>query len=129
MFYVYSYTPEITDTEASPHCKDLILTAGTIHQVDILFQDGCDHKVFVQIFRGNQQLFPTNRGEKFRGNATAISFREFYDMQVGKTLLTAKIWTTLTTDFKEVIINIGVLPKEILQPMSFQELLKAATGL
>lgn len=129
MFYVFSHTPVITNTAANPKIIEIELTAGVIHQVDVLFQDGCKHQEFVQIFQGNHQLWPTNRGEKLRGNATVVSFREFMELGPGKAMLTAKIWTTLTTDFKEILINVGVLPKEILQPMSFSELLRAATGL
>lgn len=128
MFYVYSYTPSASDTEASPHVIDLQLTAGIIHQVDVLFQSGCTHKIFVQIWDGNTQVWPTNRGEKMRGDATAISFREFYQMLPGDTRLKAHIWTTLSADFKEVLIHIGVLPKATLQPLSFDELLAAVKG-
>lgn len=129
MFYVFSYTPSASDTEADPHEMEMKLTAGIIHQVDVLFQDGCDHEEFVQIFDDAYQAWPTNRGEKLRGNATVVSFREFYELKPGGTLLTAKIWTTLSADFKEVIIQIGLLPKRILQPLSFDELLAAAAGI
>jgi len=128
MFYTFSYTPDAGDTEASPHKVELQLSAGVIHQVDILFQDGCDHEEFVQVFQDDLQLWPSNRGEKMRGNATVISFREFYTLAPGNSMLTAHIWTTLSADFKEVLINIGLLPKEIIQPFSFKELLDAAIG-
>ena len=128
MFYTFSYTPSASDTEADPHELAMKLTAGVIHQVDILFQDGCEHKEFVQIFLDNFQLWPSNRDEKMRGNATVVSFREFYELMPGNSELTAKIWTTLTADFKEVLIQVGVLPKEIIQPFSFEELLEAAIG-
>lgn len=128
MFYAFSYTPVITDTEAAPHVMDLQLTAGIIHQVDVLFQSGCSHKIFVRIYQGSMQLWPSNRGEKLRGDATVVSFREFYELTSGRNDLIAKIWTTLTADFKEIILQIGVLPKAVLQPLSFKELLAAATG-
>ena len=128
MFYVFSYTPSASDTEADPHVVDLQLTAGVIHQVDVLFQSGCNHEEFIQIFDGNHQVWPTNRGEKIRGDATVISFREFYKMLPGDTRLKAHIWTTLTTDFKELILQLGVLPKGVLQPLSFDELLAAVKG-
>ncbi len=128
MFYAFSYTPVVTDTEAAPHVLELRMTAGVIHQVDLLFQSGCSHKIFAQIFDGGHQLWPSNRGQKLRGDATVISFREFYELHPGNSVLTANIWTTLTTDFKEIIIQIGVLPKAVLQPLSFKELLAAATG-
>ena len=129
MFYTFSYTPSASDTAASPHELKLKLTAGVIHQVDVLFQNGCNHKEFVQIFDGALQLWPSNRGEKLRGNATVISFREFYELYQGDSLLTAQIWTTLTEEFKEIIISIGLLPKKVIQPLSFEELLAAAAGI
>lgn len=128
MFYVFSYTPVITNTARNPKVINLELTAGIIHQVDVLFQSGCKHQEFVQIFQGNFQVWPSNRGEKIRGDATIISFRDFYKLALGHVTLQAKIWTTLTTDFKELIIQIGILPKEILQPLSFDELIRAAKG-
>lgn len=129
MFYLYSYTPDAGDTADEPNEIELKLTEGVIHQIDVLFQDGCNHAEFVQIFDANKQIWPTNRGEKLRGNATVVSFREFFEMRPGHNRLTAKIWTTLSSDFKEVIIQIGVLPKAVLQPLSFEELLRAAAGI
>lgn len=129
MFYAFSHTPDADDTEAEPHVLDLHLTAGIVHQVDVLFQSGCAHTHFVQIFDGNHQLWPSNRGEKLRGDATVISFREFYELTPGNTRLTAHIWATDAEAFKEIIIQLGVLPKAILQPLSFDELIKAAAGL
>lgn len=129
MFYAFSYTPDDADTETDPHELKMQLTAGVIHQVDVLFQDGCNHEEFIQVFDDNLQLWPMNRGEKLRGNATVISFREFYELEPGNTILTLNCWTTLAADFKEIIINIGVLPKRILQPLSFEELLAAAAGM
>ena len=126
MFYTFSYTPTAADTETNPHELKMQLAAGVIHQVDILFQDGCDHEEFVQVWLENFQLWPSNRGEEMRGNATVISFREFYELKPGNSTLTAHIWTTLGADFKEVLINIGLLPKRVVMPFSFEELLAAA---
>jgi hypothetical protein len=127
MFYSFDYAPGDSDTASSPYVLDLRLTAGVIHQIDVLFQSGCTHKVFVQIWDGNTQIWPSNRGGKLKGDATVISFREFYELIPGNTILKAKVWTTLSSNTKEIVINIGVLPKEILQPLSFKELIAAAT--
>lgn len=129
MFYVFSYTPDGDDVAATPHDLPMHLAAGVIHQVDVLFQDGCKHEEFVQIWLANMQLWPTNRGQKLRGNATVVSFREFYELSVGSSLLTAKVWSTLTSDWKEVIVQIGLLPKKAIQPLSFDDLLAAAKGI
>jgi len=129
MFYVFSKTPTSGRDKTNPHKLDMKLTGGVIHQVDVLFQDGCNHETYVQIFKGGQQLWPTNREEYLRGNATVVSFREFLLLGHGDNLLVAEISTDLTSDIVEVIIQIGVLPKKIIQPLSFDELLTAATGL
>ncbi len=129
MFYAYSLLPTATKTEPNAQELTMPLTAGVIHQVDVVFQDGCNHETFVRIFDANYQLWPTNREEKLRGNATVISFREFYELIPGNTVLTAKIWNSLTADWKEVIIQIGLLPKKIIQPLSFDELVAAAAGI
>ncbi len=128
MFYVYSNTPTAANTKADPFKLKMKLTAGVVHQVDVLFQSGANHEEFVQIHYGGVQLWPSNRGEYLRGNATVISFREFQVLPPGVDILVAHISTTLTTDFKEVLIQIGVLPKRIIQPLSFDELLSAAKG-
>lgn len=129
MFYVFSKTPEAAHTKADPFLLNMKLAAGVIHQVDVLFQSGANHEEFVQIFYGGVQLWPSNRGEYLRGNATIISFREFQELPPGNNLLVAHISTTLGSDFKEILIQIGVLPKRIIQPLSFEELLNAAAGM
>ncbi len=129
MFYAFSYLPTAEIAEADAYELTMPLTAGIIHQVDVLFQDGCNHETFVRVFDANAQIWPTNRSEKLRGNATVISFREFYELASGDSTLTAKIWTSLDADWGEVVIQIGLLPKRIIQPLSFDELLAAAAGI
>lgn len=128
MFNVFDHSVVAANTSADPHVEIIKLSAGVVHQVDILFQDGCDHLANVQIFHGGYQVWPSNRGKAFRGNATAVSFREYYELDAGGTELTALIWGD-GSDLAEVIIQIGVLPKKIIQPLSFDELLAAAAGI
>ena len=127
MFYSYKHSVTTGNVVATPARVDMHLSAGIVHQVDILFQDGCNHGVNVQIFQGDHQLFPSNRGATLLGNATIISFREFHELEPGENVLIARIWGDGIITGKDVIINIGVLPKTILQPLSFNELLKAIT--
>lgn len=129
MFYVFTCTPTADNSESSPETFELQMAAGVIHQVDVLFQSGCGHEEFIEIYDDNFQVWPSNRGEKLRGDATVVSFRDFYELKPGNTILTAKVWSTLGADYKEVIVQIGLLPKKVLQPLSFDELLAAATGL
>jgi len=73
-------------------------------------------------------LWPSNRGKSLRGNATVVSFREFLELVTGATDLYALIWGDGVITGVEVIIQIGLLPKKIIQPMSFEELVTAAAG-
>ena len=129
MFYVFTCTPVADDAEELGNHFELQLTAGVIHQVDILFQKGCEHEEFIQIFDDNFQVWPSNRGVALRGDATVISFRDFYELKPGNTILTAKVWSTLGAGWKEIIVQIGILPKRVLQPLSFEELVSAAAGI
>lgn len=128
MFYVFTH--KIAEDNEATYTTDLPLdlTAGVIHQVDVLFQDGCSHLVEVQIFQANHQLWPTNRGATLKGNATVISFREFHELAPGGSDLTARITVDETISNVEVIVQIGLLPKAVIQPLSFEELLSAAAG-
>lgn len=128
MFYVFDHSVTTADVITAKKRLDLDLTAGVIHQVDVLFQDGCDHLAHVQIFHGGLQLWPSNRGKALRGNATVISFREFVELAAGHTDLHALIWGDGVIDGVEVVIQIGLLAKKIIQPMSFEELVTAAAG-
>ena len=128
MFYVFSNTITTLITEAAPTIQKLDLIAGIIHQVDVLFEDGCDYEAKVQIFHGSNQLWPSNTGETLVGEAQVISFREFYELKPGNTDLTLKLWGDETIDDVKVVVQIGLLPRRVLQPLSFTELLAAATG-
>lgn len=129
MFYAFDQVITTSDIVTAKINLDLQLTAGVIHQVDVLFQDGCDHEAHVQVWQGNFQIWPSNRDATIRGNATVISFREFYELRHGGTKLHALIWGDGTIDDVEVVIQIGLLPKRIIQPMAFEELLAAAAGI
>lgn len=128
MFYVFNQTITTADIDTAPIRLPLELAAGVIHQVDILFQDGCDHAALVQIFQGNFQIWPSNRGKALRGNATVVSFREFFELKSGASDLYAILWGDGVIDAVEVVIQIGLLPRKIIQPLSFDELLSAAAG-
>ncbi len=129
----YAFTHKCNDSAAAPaysypYDLEMDLTAGVIHQVDVLFQSGCEHLVGIKIFRGSYQLWPTNRNGSLRGNATVVSFREFFELKPGNTDLFAKIDADASIIDIEIIIQIGMLSKRILQPLSFEELLTAASG-
>ena len=129
MFYVFPYTVTADDLVTAKHRVEMILSAGVIHQVDVLFEKDAAHKVNVQIYQGGHQLWPSNPGVSLKGDATVISFREYHELKGSVNELHALFWTTDAEVLKEVIIQIGILPKRVIQPLSFDELLSAAAGL
>jgi len=129
MFYAFNLVPLPAWGDGTIFELEMKLTAGVIHQVDVLFQVDCDHLQFVQIFHANHQLWPSNRGASLRGNATVVSFREFYEIDASDPALTARFWSTNQDVWEEIIVQIGLLPKRIIQPLSFDELLAAAQGI
>lgn len=129
MFYVYRPSAAVSEAKATPKEANIHLTEGIIHQVDIMFQSGCDFDVHVQILQANIQLWPTNRQASFVGDATIISFREFYPIALGNHILTFRSWSGQTVTDKFIEVHIAVLPRKIIQPLSFEELLAAAAGI
>ncbi len=126
MFYSYNLTVTTAHTEASPRKDVLHLSAGIIHQVDFIFPSNSDKNIYVQILHGIYQLIPSNEGEAIRADNTIISTREFFELTPGSNEITVLSWNTHLTDELLVTVNIGLLPKSILQPFSFEQLLEAA---
>lgn len=129
MFYIHRHQVVIADIEATKHTADIHLTEGVIHQVDVMFQQGCVHDIHVQLWLANIQLWPSNRGQSMTGDGTIISFREFFPVSPGNQIITVKAWGPDPALDKYVEIHLGVLPKKVIQPLSFEELLAAAAGI
>jgi len=126
MFYSYEITVPSGTDEGAKIPLEMSMSAGIIHQVDVLYPDTADHKIAVQIYDSSVQLWPSNRGAKIRGDATVVSFRDFYEMKIDNNILTAKAWRLETTTVAiPIFIHIGVLPRSVLQPFSLAELLRA----
>ena len=125
MFYSWPITVAAANTAANKTEIKMPMSAGVIHQVDILFPDTCDHNIRVQVFDASFQLWPSNRGGTIRGDASVISFRDFYEMEPANNILTGLAWWEDTETEETIWIQVGVLPRSILQPFSLAELLRA----
>jgi len=125
MFYSWPIVVGASNVESNKSKIDMPMSAGIIHQVDIMFPDTCDHDIRVQIFEASFQLWPSNRGGTFRGDAAVISFRDFHELVPSSNVLTGYAWLTNTAKAGTIWIHIGVLPRSILQPFSLAELLRA----
>jgi len=129
MFYSFNIDVTPLGSETNPVDTVVRLSAGVIHQLDILFPVNANREVYVKILHGGYQLIPTNRSGAVRANNTVISTREFYDLIPGANTLLIKAWNVHAADTFMISVNVGVLPRRVLQPFSFKELLKAALGM
>jgi len=129
MFYSYNITVTHGTTEATAEFTKLFLSAGVIHQIDILFPVNANREIYVKLLDAGFQVMPSNPEDAIRANNTVISTREFYEIPAGGNILTVKAWNTHGADDFLISVNVGVLPRRILQPFSFKELLAAALGM
>lgn len=125
MFYSWPIVVAAGNVEANKAEILMPMSSGIIHQVDIMFPDTCDHDIRVQVFDASFQLWPANRDGTVRGDAAVISFRDFYEMTVNNNILRGVAWLTNAAKAGTIWIQIGVLPRSILQPFSLAELLRA----
>jgi len=125
MFYSWPITISAGNTAANKSKIDMPMSSGVIHQVDILFPDDCDHNIRVQVFDASFQLWPSNRNATIRGDATVISFRDFYELRPENNSLTGLAWWEDTSTAQTIWIQVGVLPRAVLQPFSLAQLLRA----
>ena len=125
MFYSYELAVTAAHIASNKKEVEMDLSAGIIHQVDILFPDDCDHNIRVQIFDASFQLWPSNRNGTIRGDATIVSFRDFYELKSENNTLTAYAWWEDTETVQSIFVQVGLLPRAIMQPFSLAELLRA----
>lgn len=125
MFYSFDVTAPISVGVGTKKEVDMPMSSGIIHQIDIMFPDTANHEIAVQIWDASYQLWPSNRNAVIRGDAAVVSFRDFYEMRSENNVLTAKAWRLVTGAAVTVFVQIGVLPRDILQPFSLAELLRA----
>ena len=125
MFDVWEIDVAAGNTVSNKKIVEMSLSAGIIHQVDVLFPDNADHNIRVQIFDSSFQLWPSNRNATIRGDATVVSFRDFYELTAHNNVLTVKAWWADTETACTVFVQMGLLPRAVLQPFSLAELLRA----
>ncbi|MBU2118759.1 MAG: hypothetical protein KJ954_14320 [Alphaproteobacteria bacterium] len=125
MFYSWPIAVAAGNVESNKASIDMPMSSGVIHQVDIVFPDTADNDIRVQIFDASFQLWPSNRDGTVRGDAAVISFRDFYEMEAANNTLRGVAWLTNVAKACTIWIQIGVLPRSILQPFSLAELLRA----
>ena len=125
MFYSWPITIAAGNISTNKAKIEMPMSAGVIHQVDILFPSGADHNIRVQVFDASFQLWPSNRDGAIRGKSTVVSFRDFYEMKSANNILAGYAWWEDTETATTIWIQVGVLPRAVMQPLSLAELLRA----
>lgn len=116
MIYRFGITTPASTLPTDKQRTDLKIAPGVIHQIDLTFPSGPQGYLHCQINHGLFQVWPTNPDEDFASSNEKISFKEFYEILPGENLLYVYTWNLDDTYPHKVIIRIGVLPKEALDP-------------
>lgn len=112
MIYRLGITTPANTPEADKQRTNLKLTAGTIHQIDILFPPGPSGLLHVQINRGLSQIWPSNPDESFAADNNVISFNENYEILQEPVQIEVYTWNLDDTYDHQVIVRIGLLRKK-----------------
>ncbi len=108
---IYSFAVSIPANTSKDNKQKTVLelTAGVIHQVEIVFPIGCAGFAFASIASGVNQVWPTNPGEYFNGDNESISFKEFYSLKIEPYHLDILSYNLDDTYDHTVIIRLGIL--------------------
>lgn len=117
MFYRYGVTIPKGKTKAEPYQKELTLTKGIIHRVEIGFPGGCRGYVYLVLDHREHQLLPTNPDEAFNGERYTIVIKEHFPLTSEPYTLIARGWAPDAAYDHTITVRIGILPEWILVPL------------
>jgi len=118
MFYETTLTIPAGTPENSPVETDLKLTQGVIHRVEVEFRSGCDHQVGIRMKREGAQLYPTNPDGDFKGDGRSIMFDDHKSLDTSPYEVKIIGYAPNANYDHTVYIRIGVLPRDIITPLS-----------
>ena len=115
MIYSFAITTPANTPFSNMQRTELKLTAGIIHQIDIVFPTGCAGLAYIAINDGLHQLWPTNPEEFFHTDGETISFEEFYRLNRDPYILTAYTYNLDDTYPHTIIVRFGILKQSEIQ--------------
>jgi hypothetical protein len=95
-FAKYISTPKETP-EAAPIETDIQLTRGKIWGGFVYFPYGPAGVLHLQIYKGNEQIAPANRGDSYNLDDAVMPLSLDFDLDEPPFVLTARTWNTSTT--------------------------------
>jgi len=114
VIYSWDLTTPANTPEDAPKEWVLKMAYGVIHQVNIIFPAGCAGLAHIKIFRGANQVWPSNLEGDFAGGDEVISFREFFPLETEPFQLEAITWNEDDTYDHTIIVRLGLLRREYL---------------
>jgi len=115
VIYRFSIETPANTPKDSPKQLDVKLTKGIIHQLDVVFPDGCVGLVGVRILDGLFQVWPTNPMEWFCSNDESISFEESYELKHEPFTLRIEVYNEDDTLPHAPIVRLGILSRDELK--------------
>ena len=113
MFYDYTALVPANTPETSPMEVELVLAPGIIHRVAVSFPDGAVGLVYVQIFKGFHQVWPTNPDSSFNWNNYTIEWDDYLPLNDIPFELKAKLWNLDDTFAHSIDLRLGVVPEDV----------------
>lgn len=81
MIYEFEITTTTSHTSTNLKKSELKLYKGMIHRLDIISFPGSMGVLYISLFHGGHQLFPSNTGSYFRLGGETFSFMERYNLK------------------------------------------------
>lgn len=112
MFYVFPVTIPKNTARSDPLVTDMELGPGEIHRVGVGFVWGNAGLAYVQIWKAEHQMWPTNPGEAFAWNDTYYWWDESEPCAGAGEHWSIRCWNLDDRYPQDVEVCIGILPVE-----------------
>lgn len=115
MIFEFALTVPANTLLSSPASQELKLSRGIVHKVEVLGDGGERNQVYLVIRRAINQVWPTNPNGQLHPGFFPISYLAFYALEVSPYSLTVDAWSPGTTYDHQVLIRLGIEPREVLE--------------
>ena len=113
---MYTISTPIDNDITNPLETSLAISYGIIHFIGIYLVPGSQGECHVVLMHGRDRVAPTNPEESYTGDDTLWPIKDHYPIDTGPATLTALTWNDNTEESRKAIINIQVLPEDVLLP-------------
>jgi hypothetical protein len=116
MWHHYTLTVPADTAEADPAEKTMVVTAGVVKYIGVVWPRGVKAMVGVRIYRWEHQIFPNNPDEAARGDGAVEGGEVHLPLTEPPFILKARGDSPGTTYDHDIPILINILPVEAAEP-------------